>query len=182
MPTVFSAISESAQSFWSDLSLLDFDISTKAIADGKGKKKNPTIPPSVFVHSFFFLAFPSFPSPPPHPEPLRRPHGRETKSLSSCFGLFFITTFVCFLTPESRLKLLHSPSFTIARDTVPLVSADVPKVLCSPLSITSNFGKYKAWTFSRKMFLSWKSGFFCPKSNLFELEMLFETSQVWWNS
>lgn len=73
------------------------------------KEKNPK--PPVFVCSFFFLAFPSFPS--PSLKLLRRPHGRETKSLSSCFGLFFITSSVCFLTPESRLKLLHSSSLTI---------------------------------------------------------------------
>lgn len=119
----------------------------KPLQMGKGKKKTqnktkklPQTPSNqatlsfcsfIFLSSFLLFSFPF------SLVPLRRPHGRETKSLSSCFGLFFITS-VCFLTPESRLKSLHSSFFTIARDTVPLVSADVPKVLRSPLSITSN--------------------------------------------
>lgn len=58
VPMVFSATRESARSFWSDFSVLDFEISTKAIADGKGKTTpNPTKLPLFSVHSFFFLAF-----------------------------------------------------------------------------------------------------------------------------
>lgn len=44
----------------------------------------------VFLYSQLSLLF----LPPPSLEPLRQPHGRETKSLSSCFGLFFITSSV----------------------------------------------------------------------------------------
>lgn len=60
----------------------------------------------IFLSSFLLFSSPS------SLKLLRQPHGRETKSLSSCFGLFFITS-VCFLTSESRLKLLRSFSLTI---------------------------------------------------------------------
>lgn len=154
----------------------------KPLQMGKGKKREkqtpntPAKPPSVFVNSFFF--FPLFSFPLLSPTRAAEAGGlMEEKLNRSPLALgCFSSLLLCFLTPKSRLKLLHSCSFTIARDTVLLVSADVPKVLCSPSGITSNFGKCKAWTQSRKMFLSCKSVFvlLCPKSNLFELEMLFE--------
>lgn len=71
----------------------------------------------LFIFWFFFVLFFFIPSfllfsfPTPSLEPLRQPHGRETKSLSSCFGLFFITSSVlpdpkkaglsCFIPPPS---------------------------------------------------------------------------------
>lgn len=161
----------------------------KPLQMGKGKKKEKNKPqthqpshPQFLLILFFFFSLFSFPLLSPTWAAEAGGLMEEKLNRSPLALGCFSSLLLCFLTPKSRLKLLHSCSFTIARDTVLLVSADVPKVLCSPSGITSNFGKCKAWTQSRKMFLSCKSVFvlLCPKSNLFELEMLFEA--YCWNS
>lgn len=87
----------------------------KPLQIGKGKKNKKNNKKHLQGFLFFFVIFLSsflLFSSPSSLKLLRQPHGRETKSLSSCFGLFFITS-VCFLTSESRLKLLRSFSLTI---------------------------------------------------------------------
>lgn len=152
---LFSATSESAQLFWSDFSLLDFDISTKAFADWEGK--NPK--PPVFVRSFFFLAFPSFPSPLPSScwgglveEKLNR-----SPLALGCFSSLLLCAswpqkagLSCYIPPPSPYQRHSSSSFSrCAKGTL------------FSLEHNSEFGKSNAWRLSRKMFLSWKRLFFC---------------------
>lgn len=183
MPTLFSATSESTQSFWSNFSLLDFDISSKTFADWKGKKKKKQRKQQKCRQFFFFLSiFLLFPPPSSCWDSLMEERLNRFPLALGCFSSLLLFAswpqkagLSCYIPSPSPYQRHSSSSFSrCAKGT--LLS----------LEHNSKFGKKQCLgTFWENVFVLKSLGCVCVLSNellCWAWHVLFETSQVWWHS
>lgn len=182
MPTLFSATSESTQSFWSNISLLDFDISSKTFADWKRKrKKNQQKTPSVileFFCSFFFPVFFSFPFCPPSScwDSLMEEKLNRFPLALGCFSSLLLcaswpqkTGLSCYIPPPSPYQIHSSSSFSrCAKGTLLSLehySKSGKKQSLETVQENDVFVLKSCEGFFVRLYL------FCQESNSFELDM-----------